>query len=103
MLTPLQTDTAVTKAVGDEIGAIAATQKSTVSAFLDEVQAMQASLVGETGTATQTKATQLHEVGMMLMQHYDSISERVGQSTAGYIGADADGASSVASSGATAF
>lgn len=103
MTSPLHADTAVTKAVSEEIGTIAAQQKSTLGAFLEEVQALQASLVGDTGNATQAKAAHLHETGMTLMQQYDSISERVGHATTGYVNSDADGASSVAASGATAF
>ena len=69
MTAPLHTDTAITKAVADEIGTIAAAQRGTITAFLDEVQGMQASLVGDTGNATQAKAAHLHEVGKIGRAH----------------------------------
>ncbi|KRQ23296.1 MULTISPECIES: WXG100 family type VII secretion target [Mycobacteroides] len=103
MLQALSTDTAAQKAVADSIASTAATEKSTIQAFLDEVQALQARFQGETAQATQTKATHLHEVGIMLCNHLESISERVGQSAGGYINVDSDGANTVASSGSVAF
>lgn len=42
MLQALSTDTAAQKAVADSIASTAATEKSTIQAFLDEVQALQA-------------------------------------------------------------
>lgn len=77
MLQALSTDTAAQKAVADSIASTAATEKSTIQAFLDEVQALQARFQGDTANATQTKATHLHEVGIMLCNHLESISERV--------------------------
>ena len=102
-LQALSTDTAAQQTVSHAIGSTAATERSTIQAFLDEVQAMQSTFQGETAQATQTKAAHLHEVGIKLTQHLDSISERVGHAAGGYINVDSDGASSVASSGSTAF
>lgn len=99
----LATDTAVQKAVADEIGQSAAAEKQTIAAFLEEIQAMQASLQGETAQATQAKAAHLHEIGVQLANHLESISERVGVSAGGYMNIDSDGANSVASSGSVAF
>jgi uncharacterized protein YukE len=99
----LSTDTAAQKAVAEHIATSATGEKTMVNAILDEVQAMQATFQGETAMATQAKAAHLHEVGMMLSNQLESIAERVGQSTAGYVNIDSDGASSVSSSGATAF
>ena len=99
----LSTDTAVQAAVGQEIGNIAAAQKGQIQAFLSEVQALQAQFQGEAGMATQAKAAQLHEVGIALMAEFDSIAERVGHATTGYINSDADGASIIGSSAGAAF
>lgn len=102
-LQALNTDTAAQKAVSDSIGSTAQAEKATISAFLSEVQALQGRLVGETGTATQAKAQHLHEVGIMLSNQLESISERVGQSAGGYINVDSDGAGSVQSSASLPF
>lgn len=99
----LGTDTAVQQAVADELGTTSASETATLNGILAEVQGLQASLVGETGTATQAKAQHLHEAGMLLSQQLESISERVGQSAGGYIATDSDGHSIVSASGAAAF
>ena len=99
----MATDTAVQKAVADEIGTEATNEHHTITAFLDEVNAMQGSFEGDTYNATAAKAAELNEKGVLLANQLQSISERVGTSAGGYISVDSDGASSVASSGATAF
>ncbi|WP_235215834.1 hypothetical protein [Mycobacterium kyorinense] len=78
MLSPLHTDTAAQQAVATEIGDIATAQKTTINAFLDEVQAMQAHLQGSTGAATQAKAMHLNDAGLALMNEFSNIAERVG-------------------------
>lgn len=103
MPAPLHTDTAAQQAVGQEIGDIATAQKGTIHAFLDEVQALQASLQGSTGQATQVKAQHLNEVGIALMNEFTSISERVGVAAGGYINTDESGASGVGASAGQAF
>lgn len=99
----LSTDTAVQAAVGQEIGDVSVSQKGQIQALLSEVQALQAQFQGEAGMATQAKASQLHEVGIALMAEFDSISERVGHSTTGYINTDTDGAGMINSSAGVAF
>lgn len=103
MAQALSADTAAQQSIANELGTTAATETQTLNTILHEVEAMQASLVGETGTATQAKAAHLHEAGLALAQQLESIGERVGQSAGGYIATDADGHSMVSASGAAAF
>lgn len=103
MAQALSTDTAVQQMIADELGTTSASETSTLNTIMHEVQAQQATLVGETGTATQAKAAHLHEAGMLLAQQLESVSERVGQSAGGYIATDADGHGLVSASGSAAF
>ena len=95
MSQPLSTDTVVQQAVATELGNLAETNKAQIESFLGEVQALQAHLQGEAGMATQSKALQLTEVGHALMAELNSISERVGIATTGYLTSDSDGASHI--------
>lgn len=103
MLSPLHTDTAAQQAVATEIGDIATAQKTTINAFLDEVQAMQAHLQGSTGAATQAKAMHLNDAGLALMNEFSSIAERVRVASGGYVNTDESGASGVGASAGQAF
>lgn len=100
---PLQTDTAAQAALGQQIGDTATAGRGTVSAFLDEVQALQVALVGSTGTATQAKAAHLHEAGLALLNELNVVGEKVGVASQGYVNADESGAGTVSASAGVAF
>lgn len=104
MAQSLSTDTAVQQSVADEIGTTSMSEKTTVESILAGVQAMQGGVLdGETGQATQAKAAHLHEVGIALTQHLESIAERVGQSAGSYMNVDADGAGAINASASLPF
>ncbi len=100
---PLQTDTAAQAALGHQISDTSAAGQATVSAFLGEVQALQASLVGATGTATQAKAQHLHEAGVALLNELSIVGEKVNTASGGYVNSDESGAGIVSASAGAAF
>ncbi len=100
---PLQTDTAAQAALGHQTIDTAAAGQGTVSALLGEVQAMQASLVGAAGTATQAKAQHLHEAGMAVLNELSIVGEKVNTASGGYASSDESGAGIVSASAGAAF
>ncbi len=99
----LQTDTAAQAALGHQIGDTTAAARATNGAVLDEVQALQASLVGSTGTVVQAKAQHLHEAGMALLNELNIVSEKVSTAASGTGNADESGSGIVSASAGLAF
>ncbi len=99
----LQTDTAAQSALAQQFGDTVTAARGTAAAFLEEVQALQGSLVGSTGTATQAKAQHLNEAITALLAELDVCHEKVASSSQGYVHSDESGAGAVSASAGMAF
>jgi hypothetical protein len=100
---PLQTDTAAQAALANQFGDTVAMGQGTVAAFMDEVAALQAALVGASGTATQAKAMQVTEAGTALLGQLGTTAEKIGVSGSGYLNTDETGGGLINASAGQAF
>jgi len=100
---PLQTDTAAQAALANQFGDTVTMGQGTVAAFLDEVAALQAKMVGAAGTATQGKAQQLGEAATALLAQLGTTAEKVGVSASGTLNTDESGGGLIGAAAGQAF